>query len=315
MVGPIELVKRGIVAPKHWGVCLAWSLAAVAIPVLLRLAIDRGDNGFPFATFLPAILWVSIFLDWRFATLTAFGSLVAVGALFVHPVFLAHPTWERGVLFLLYLLTVASMILTGHVLRRAVLDLEARSNDADAFNADLQHRARNALQVVKALASRASRSTDPAEFYKTLGGRITALIKANDLLGMRRTASCELKDLVAGALQEFPSSRIAWSGPSCVIGREAGAPLMMALHELATNAAKHGALSNEAGRIALEWQPVDAGGEIDMIWWESGGPPVEPPKTQGLGARILSPQGGLRKAEVEYDPAGVRCRLTVKAEA
>lgn len=314
MGGLIDLVKRGVVAPKHWAVCLLWTLAAVAAPVLLRLVIDGGANGFPFATFLPAILWVSIFLDWRFAALTALASLVAVVAFFVEPVFIANPTWQRGVLFLLYLLTVASMILTGHLLRSAVLDLERRSAEADAFNAELQHRARNALQVVKALASRASRSTDPAEFYETLGGRITALIKANELLGIGSVAACDLTELVDAALQPFPASQIEWSGPACRIGREAGNPLIMALHELATNAVKHGALSTDQGRVRLNWT-LNGRGEIDMAWQESGGPPVEPPARKGLGARILSPQGGLRKVDLDYHPAGLSCRLLLAAEA
>lgn len=314
MAGPIDLVKRGIVAPKHWGLGLFCAFAAVAVPVILRWAIDRGANGFPFATFLPAILWVSIFLDWRFAALTALGSLVAVGLFFVEPVFVTQPTWQRGVLFLLYLLTVASMILTGHLLRRAVLDLERRTAEADAFNVELQHRARNALQIVKALASRASRTTDPKEFYKTLGGRINALIKANELLGVRSVASCELADLVAAAMEPFSTDQIAWEGPSCRVSREAGTPLMMALHELATNAAKYGALSSDRGRVVIEWKHAGGGADIDMFWQEIGGPRVQPPTTQGLGTRILSPQGGLRQAEVEYDPSGVCCRLLVKAE-
>lgn len=311
---PIDFVKRGIVAPKHWSVCLLWSLAGVVVPVLLRLAIDRGANGFPFATFLPAILWISIFLDWRFATLTALGSLVAVGLFFVEPMMVRDPSWQRGVLFLLYLLTVASMILTGYLLRQSIVDLERRTAEGEAFNAELQHRARNALQIVKALASRASRATDPKEFYDTLGGRISALVKANELLGIRSVASCELTDLVAAAMEPFSAGQVAWSGPSCRVSREAGTPLMMALHELATNAAKYGALSNDRGRVTLDWEHPGGGADIAMVWQEIDGPRVEPPTTTGLGTRILSPQGGLREVEVKYQPSGVRCRLQVKAE-
>ncbi len=312
MGSAIDLVKSGVAAPKHWSTSLLWTVAAVVLPVLLRLAIDGGANGFPFATFLPALLWVSIFLDWRFAVLTAFGSFLAVAALFVEPRPLGEFAWQRGALLLLYLLTVGSMILTGHVLRQAVIDLQRRSAETDAFNAELQHRARNALQIVKALASRASKSTDPVDFYKTLGGRITALIKANELLGIRTVASCELTDLVAAAMAPFSASQIAWSGPPCRIGREAGNPLMMALHELATNAVKYGALSVDEGRVLLEWRL--AGDDIMLEWQESGGPLVRPPTVRGLGSRILSAQGGLRRAEVDYQPAGVRCEMVVKAE-
>lgn len=309
-----DLVKRGIVAPKPWFICVLWTFAAIVAPVVLRWGIDRGVHGFPFATFLPAILWVSIFLDWRFAALTALGSLIAVMAFFVEPQLLVDPDWERGLLFVLYLVTVGTIILTGHLLRQAVLDLERGSAEADIFNAELQHRARNALQIVKALASRASRATDPKDFYDTLGGRIGALIKANELLGIRTVSSCELTDLVEAAMQSFPEGQIEWSGPACRISREAGSPLMMALHELGTNAAKHGALSTDRGRVRLEWRCEGPGRDIDIVWQESGGPVVAPPTVLGLGSRILSPQGGLRQARVDFEPAGVVCRLQVKAE-
>ena len=206
------------------------------------------------------------------------------------------------------------MILTGHLLHRAVIDLERRSAEADTFNAELQHRARNALQIVKALASRASRATDPKEFYDTLGGRITALIKANELLGVRADTSCDLAELVTAAMQPFASAQIAWSGPACRISGEAGTPLMMALHELATNAAKYGALSTDQGRVVLEWKVDARGDEIEMYWQEIGGPRVVPPTRFGLGARIIAVQRGLRAADIEYDPSGVCCRLLVKAE-
>ena len=312
MGNTIDLVKSGVAAPKHWSTSLLWSFAAVVVPTLLRWVIDGGANGFPFATFLPALLWVSVFLDWRFAVLTAFGSLLAVAAFFVEPRPLAEFAWQWGALLLLYLLTVGSMILTGHLLRRAVIDLQRRSAEADAFNAELQHRARNALQIVKALASRASKTTDPVDFYKTLGGRITALIKANELLGIRPVASCEVADLVASAMEPFSASQIAWSGPPCRVGREAGNPLIMALHELATNAAKYGALSVDEGRVVMEWSL--AGDEITLVWQEFGGPPVRQPTVRGLGSRILSAQGGLRRADVDYRPSGVRCELVVKTE-
>ena len=86
----------------------------------------------------------------------------------------------------------------------------------------------------------------------------------------------------------------------------------MLLHELATNAAKYGALSSNAGRARLSWTVID--GEVRLDWVEEGGPPVAPPSRQGLGTRLLTGNSRLARVSLMFDPAGVRCSITVPCE-
>lgn len=86
----------------------------------------------------------------------------------------------------------------------------------------------------------------------------------------------------------------------------------MLLHELATNAVKYGALSNDEGRVHLNWDT--ASDEAVLDWREEGGPVVRPPEQQGLGSRLLTNHGGLRHVSLEFDPAGVRCRIVVPCD-
>jgi two-component sensor histidine kinase len=207
------------------------------------------------------------------------------------------------------------MIVTGYLLRQTILELDAQSEKIRAFNAELQHRTKNTLQIVRGLASRATRSTDPVDFYNTLSGRLDAIAKANELLGYGDLKACELADLVKAAMQPFPAWAIHAQGPPCRIAGEAGMQLMIALHELATNAMKYGALSADGGHVYIGWSSGGDDGDIELLWEERRGPPVRPPIKRGLGSRILSPSGALRAVDVDYRPEGVVCRNTVNSAA
>jgi two-component sensor histidine kinase len=87
-------------------------------------------------------------------------------------------------------------------------------------------------------------------------------------------------------------------------------PLSLALHELATNAVKYGALSAAGGRVSLAWALAD--GVMRLVWREAGGPPVAPPRRRGMGTQLLRPQAGLAAVEVEYRADGVRCEIAIE---
>jgi len=211
-----------------------------------------------------------------------------------------------------YFLTIGILILTGETMRQLVVENEAHAEQAEAFNIELQHRTKNALQMMRALASRASRATDPAEFYSMLSGRLDALAKANELLRFGVLPSCDMEELVNAVLHPFRSAQLQRSGPPCQVDRDAVTPLMMALHELCTNATKYGALSVETGRVVLTWTEPQ-GGVIALEWQESGGPPVMPPQTKGIGSRLLQAHGALSRVDLDFRADGVRCRIAARA--
>lgn len=303
-----DLVRRVIAAPKTPAFQLGIIVAAVGIAAALRWFVDRGANGAPFVTFVPIVVLAAIFLEWRFAVLAAVASLAAVAGLFSAAARFQF-TLPNYILWGAFAFIATFMIITGHILRQTILELDAQSEKIRAFNAELQHRTKNTLQIVRALASRAARSTDPVEFYNTLAGRLDAMAKANELLGYGDLQSRDVGELVRAAMQPFPGWSVNAAGQSATIAADEGMQLMMALHELGTNAMKYGALSTDGGKVWITWNTGED--EIDLVWRESGGPRVAPPTKIGLGSRILSPGGAFRAVDLTFPPEGVVCRLTV----
>lgn len=306
MIG-LDGIKRAIVGPKSHSLQAAIVVLALLVATAIRWFTDRGANGVPFATFLPAVVLAAIFLDWRYAAITASGSLFVAHRLFGATI----PTQATPatVVFVAYALTVMFLIFVGFVLRRTIVELDQQSERFQAYNVELQHRSKNALQVVRALASRAAKAPDPVEFYEAFAARMDLLVKANELLGMGQMRQCDLGEVTRLAMEPFPATAIRAAGPEARITEEAGMPLMMALHELGTNALKYGALSAEGGTVSITWTTV--GEDIHLTWQESGGPKVLTPKRRGLGSRLLVPQGGMKACELQFDPAGVVCRMIV----
>jgi len=309
----LERVKRAIVAPRSSaqkaGILAALLFAGWAI----RYAIDRGLNGIPFVTFWPVILISAIFLGGRYAIVaTALSSLI-VSRGFMEDPWLGEWNAARATLLGLFFLTVAAVILLGQIMRVLVLENEAHMRQQEAFNAELQHRAKNSLQIMRALISRGPRGEDPTAYFHTLASRLDALAAANELLRFGIDQSAPLRRLVTSAIKPFEQRRIHAEGPDCEVSKGGTTPLMMALHELCTNATKYGALSVDGGTVDLRWTvPADPLGLIELEWNERGGPPVTPPTRRGLGARLLTVNGGLKQVDLDWRPEGLCCRLGVE---
>ena len=182
---------------------------------------------------------------------------------------------------------------------------------------EMKHRVRNTLATVQAIATQTLRGIASEERDAFLA-RLRALAGAHDLLSLERWSSAPLSDVVAGALNAFRGShgdRLQVSGPDDV-WLDAGKSMLIAmtLHELATNAIKYGALSNESGRVQVAWEWL-AGEQprVKFVWQESGGPPVTAPQRKGFGSvlieRALDREVG--SARYEFDPKGVSCTLEI----
>ncbi len=303
-----RFIRREIIRKRSEWHKLALVAAGVSLAVGVRWLADQGQQGFPFATFSPVILLAAILLDWRHALLTAVASGLAVMWLL-----LPSGTAPAGPsLIAIYFLSIAILVVAGDTIRQLVVENEAHAQQAEAFNIELQHRTKNALQMMRALASRASRATDPAEFYSMLSGRLDALAKSNELLRFGVLPSCDMEELVEAVLHPFRSGQLVRGGTPCLVDRDAVTPLMMALHELCTNATKYGALSVETGRADLTWSgPHD--GVVTIEWRETGGPPVQPPKTRGIGSRLLQAHGALSRVDLDFRRDGVQCHIWAKA--
>jgi two-component sensor histidine kinase/PAS domain-containing protein len=176
---------------------------------------------------------------------------------------------------------------------------------------ELNHRVKNTLATVQSIVNQTLRSAGDVEAARGIvNARLLALSGAHDLLTARAWSGADLTDLVARAVAPFPSGQIVRDGPSLVVLPAQALALSLALHELATNAAKYGALSRPEGRVEISWDARDD--QVDLSWRESGGPPVGPPSRRGFGSRLiaLASRDLAGRFRLEFEPAGVRCLIS-----
>jgi PAS domain S-box-containing protein len=182
---------------------------------------------------------------------------------------------------------------------------------------ELSHRIKNTLATVQAIASQTlRRASDPATFVDSFTGRIKALARAHSLLTGSSFQGADVSDLVREQLLigGEEDHRITWSGPSVVLDAQAALHLALVLHELGTNARKHGSLSAPGGRIAVRWHVKSNGSRLlQLNWREAGGPPVAAPTSRGFGSVLieqsLQAHGG--DVAVSYAEGGVTCEISL----
>ena len=162
---------------------------------------------------------------------------------------------------------------------------------AQLLMAEVNHRAKNLLSVVQAVAQQTASSGDPLTFTARLSDRISGLAANQDLLVKNLWHGVEVNELVRSQLAHFKNligTRIFLNGPESKVTAAASQAIGMAVHELATNAVKYGALSNANGQVHVEWQ-LTAGPDSQflMSWRESDGPPVKAPTRKGFGQTVI----------------------------
>ncbi|KQP26533.1 PAS domain S-box protein [Methylobacterium sp. Leaf100] len=195
--------------------------------------------------------------------------------------------------------------------------------EQELLNRELSHRMKNLLAMVQSIATQTMRSAVDVDTAKeVLAGRLIALGQAHDLLMGGALGSTLIGPVVRGALKlhEDRPGRFRLDGPDLDIGAKPALSLALMLHELATNAAKYGALSRETGHVAIRWsvEYADDADQLTFSWQEIGGPAVTPPARKGFGSRFiergLAGQVGGTIA-LAYPPTGVTCGITAPLAA
>lgn len=181
---------------------------------------------------------------------------------------------------------------------------------------ELNHRVKNTLATVQSLAGQTFRyADDPKAATHIFEGRLAALSHVHNLLSASEWSSAQLSRIIEIETRRFESGRVATEGPAVALGPQASIGLAMIIHELVSNAQRHGALSVPAGRVEVKWQGGDAA-DLALTWSETGGPAAAPPSRTGLGSRMIERvvTGELRgRYDCAYDPGGFRCDFTVPA--
>jgi two-component sensor histidine kinase len=201
---------------------------------------------------------------------------------------------------------------------RDVTDLRSAEESRELLINELNHRVKNTLAIVQAVAAQTLKDADlPAR--RDFEQRLLTLSSVHSLLTDENWGSAELHDVVRASLRPHligDRVRLDFSGPSLRLKPKCAVAVSMALHELGTNALKYGALSTDAGTVALDW--TADGGRFQLVWCESGGPAVRPPSRSGFGTRMI--QRGLSaelrgEVRIDYRPAGVVCTIDSPLEA
>lgn len=187
---------------------------------------------------------------------------------------------------------------------------------------EVNHRAKNMLTLVQVIA-RQSAANDPDTFVQRFEERIFALSAAHDILVKSYWQNVPLKELVQSQLGHFQDSigsRVSFSGPTLNINASASQALGMALHELATNAAKYGALSNDCGTVDIRWkiEESETSGQVfELVWIERGGPEIKKPTRSGFGSTVID---RILKTSLAGDvasnwyPTGLVCQISCPAD-
>ena len=182
---------------------------------------------------------------------------------------------------------------------------------------ELNHRVKNTLATIQAMANQSLRhASSPGEFVTGFSGRVQALARAHDLLTQAKLQGADVLQLVRDQvlLGGVGDDRVVCSGPAMLLDAQTSVHLALVLHELATNARKHGALSVTSGRLVVEWEVRTNGRrELEMKWSESGGPQVFAPDRRGFGVtlieRTLQAAGG--RSSSRYGSQGLTIEITV----
>ncbi|MHB2170135.1 sensor histidine kinase [Alsobacter sp. R-9] len=203
-------------------------------------------------------------------------------------------------------------------------EIDRAQADRELLARELAHRVKNALTTAQALAmSTMNRPTPGRDLLPGYLSRLSALGRMQDALTRSDWDSASLFRVIESVLRPLCPDfdrRVRLRGRDCILPSREALGMTMVLHELATNALKHGALTRPEGTISIEWTVAPAtpgGASIDLVWTEAGGPPVvEPAPSSGFGSRLIARAlGSAGRAALEFRPEGVVCRIGLRIDA
>ena len=199
-----------------------------------------------------------------------------------------------------------------HVVGRDISERKRFERQQQMLVGELNHRVKNTLAIVQSLAHQTfEKDSANGAAISSFEGRLQALAAAHNLLTRKNWDSASLREVVTEALAPFCSSdRCVAEGPMLMLPPSTAVALALATHELATNAAKYGALSNDTGRVTVNWA-VQAG-QLTFNWREEGGPPVDPVSRTGFGTKLIKRTLAAElkgRADLNFAPTGLVCRV------
>ena len=297
---------------------VALTLLAFAVATIIWEGARFGGIVGAAAFYFPAILTVTLFAGWEFGVALLAAIVALVWAVAKPPV---APLTVFGIAGLLQLLLVAfirRLLRDSWRVERALRTLADRS---EITLGEARHRLKNLMAIIEALAKFSAGRTgaEPGvdAYLKRFLGRLRALGTASDLVLKHHPDVIEATAVVGVTLEPFLSDmppRLRFDGPVLELSEQMGGALALAVHELATNALKYGALSVPSGSVTFTWTttPRDGGTHVVFLWKEDGGPPPSPPVRDGFGHRMIrsvTAREAQGEVSIDYPPDGLVCRI------
>jgi two-component sensor histidine kinase/HAMP domain-containing protein/putative methionine-R-sulfoxide reductase with GAF domain len=206
--------------------------------------------------------------------------------------------------------SIAATMQTEELNRELENRVAERTSELEFLAREVDHRAKNILSVVQSIC-RLSKAEDPEAYMAAVEGRIRSLSIAHTLLSESRWEGADLRKLVGQVLAPYRPGATSTEGPDILLEPRTAQTIGLTLHELATNAAKYGALTASSGTVVLRWNLEK--GALNMTWEEAGGPSIRKPITSGYGMRVIGGSaeqlGG--EASFEWQPSGLRCSVVI----
>lgn len=291
----------------------------------------------PWLFFIPVIVLSGLMFGRSWGLYASTLSTVAAGVTISdpqNPLWLSGPQWAGSILFLvvtLGLAWLAAELRSAFARYRSLAkrhestngELKQAESQQLLLNEELSHRLKNVLAVVQSVVSQTLRqASDLPSASTAISARLVALGDATTVLTANSWSSADMMTMIEKVLGPHGAIgvRIIAKGPPLTLNPRGALAFALALHELATNAAKYGALSNETGRIELTWSVGHVEGKacLNLLWREVGGPTVKPPKRRGFGSTMI--ERSLRayfrgEANMDYRSDGLRFEVDCDLEA
>jgi two-component sensor histidine kinase len=291
----------------------ALALAVVCVALATAVHISFGlvrSEAVVFAPYYAATLFAALLGGGTAGFLAmTMGGIVAY-SLFAPAEWNAAPfTVENLQNWALYGFSSAAILWAAVSHRGLVQRLREEQQKRQLLNDELAHRLGNSFAGVQAVVNQSLASDN--ELRGTINARIAALAATNALLCKSDWQVASLKEILAGEFCPYDPSRVSLCGEDVQCPSRTAIMLALVVHELTTNAVKHGALSTSNGRIGVSWQAI--GGRLTIDWVERGGPVLAPPTWRGFGSKLL--QSAIRgfdgDVETSFEPKGLRCRISL----
>lgn len=296
-------------SPLGWAWALVFAICCVGIATLARAGSGWliGPT-LPFATYFPAILVAALF-GGAFAGIVSIPlSVLLVWWAFTPPFYEFAPlTLTQMANITLFSFSAGLIVWLAAMYRNLLATLEQEEKDRVLLVGEIVHRGKNFLAIVESLIHQ---SVDDAR-AQPLINRIRAVVSTQDILDTSSKRIADLRAILSEELASYGDERVRLDGPSVSFTAPTARAIRLVFHELATNALKHGALSEPNGKIKIDWRMQNSGVEID--WREHDGPKVPEPRSYNFGSRLITRT--LKQLNAQFEPTfaetGYCYRMTI----